>query len=290
MLDISASNGLFNLSRLTGNSLGGNFNATASLDARNAEPAMQATLNSNKMQIQPVMVMALEDDLFTGILDTSARLQARGNSEKALADSFTGSMDIGLAKGTIRGINLYNTLLAGINDLLGAYQTLATLIPGQQSGKLPAELSKDTEVVQLTARARVQNLVANVESLSAELKKGTLSGSGTLDLRREDFDFRLGMKSPEITNNQYLKDQTWPMRCEGNLAGDPADWCGHDKEGFRDIGKKVAAQIAKDKVKNKLGIDAEGDTTEEVIKNAAEEKAKEEVNKKLEEGLKKLFR
>ena len=289
-MDVSASNGLFRLSRLTGNSLGGSFTASGALDAKSDTPVMEATLTSSTMQIQPVMMMALEDDLFTGILDTSAKFTASGNTEKALANSFAGTMDISLAKGTIRGINLYNTLLSGINELLGAYEVLTTLIPGQQSGKLPAELSKDTEVVQLSARARVEKLVAHVDSLSAELDKGTLSGSGTLDLRREDFDFRFGMKSPAITDNKYLKDQTWPMRCEGNLAGSPADWCGHDKAGFREIGKKVAAQAAKDKIKDKLGLDAQGDTPKEVLKNAAEEKAKEEVNKKLEDGLKKLFR
>ena len=44
---------------------------------------------------------------------------------------------------------------------------------------------------------------------------------------------RLGMKSPELSSNKYLKDQTWPLRCAGNLEGDVADWCGHDKDGFK---------------------------------------------------------
>ena len=98
------------------------------------------------------------------------------------------------------------------------------------------------------------------------------------------------MKSPELTDNKYLKDQTWPMRCRGNLAGDAADWCRHDKDGFKAIGKDVAARAAKDRIAEKFGIEGEGDTAEEVVKDAAKQKAKEEVNKQLEEGLKKLFK
>ena len=52
---------------------------------------------------------------------------------------------------------------------------------------------------------------------------------------------------------------------------------------------QVAANATKDKLKEKFGIEGEGDTTEEVLKDAAQKKAKEEVNKQLQDGLKKLF-
>ena len=89
--------------------------------------------------------------------------------------------------------------------------------------------------------------------------------------------------------SRYLTATTCPLRCEGNLGGSPAKWCGPDKDGFKDIGKQVAANATKDKLKEKFGIDGEGDTTEEVLKDAAQKKAKEEVNKQLQDGLKKLF-
>ena len=60
--------------------------------------------------------------------------------------------------------------------------------------------------------------------------------------------------------------------------------------GFKDIGKQVAAKATQDKLKDKLGIEGEGDTAEEVIKDAAQKKAREEVNKQLQDGLKKLFK
>ncbi|MGB1221833.1 MAG: AsmA family protein, partial [Alcanivoracaceae bacterium] len=129
-----------------------------------------------------------------------------------------------------------------------------------------------------------------IDNLNAELSDGTITGKGFLALRSEQFDLKLGMKSPRLTDNPYLKDQTWPLRCKGNLQGDAADWCRHDKDGFKAIGKSVAARLATDKIKDKYGIEGEGDTAEEVVKDAAEKKAREEVNKKLEEGLQKLFK
>ena len=287
---VTASEGLMTLSQLSAEGMDGEMLLSASLDARSDTPVLTSSQKITSMQVQPLVELALEEDLFTGILDLDGRIEARGNSEKALLDSAVGSMDIALAKGTVRGVNLHNTLIGGINDMLGTYQALATLIPGQESGKLPAALSRDTEVVQLNARARLEDKVAKIESLTAELSDGTISGNGFLALRSEQFDLRLGMKSPKITKDRYLKDQTWPLRCKGNLQGDAADWCRHDKDGFKDIGKSVAAKVAADKLKEKYGIEGEGDTAEEVVKDAAKKKAKEEVNKQLEEGLKKLFR
>jgi AsmA protein len=109
-------------------------------------------------------------------------------------------------------------------------------------------------------------------------------------MRSQAFDFRLGMKSPNISSNKYIADRTWPMRCKGNLAGSPTKWCGADSKAFRTMGKEISTQLAKDKLKDRFGVDAEGDSTEEVIKNVAKEKAKDEVKKEAEKQLKKLFR
>jgi len=234
--------------------------------------------------------MALEDDLFTGILDMDITLNSHGNSEKALVENAVGKTTFHLADGTVRGANLYNSLLGGINELLGNYQQLSAFIPGQESGKLPMELSQDTRIIDLDGVARIEKEVAYIDKLDANLDRGSIDGKGFLNLRSEAFDIKIGMKSPDITDNKYLKDQTWPLRCKGNLQGDAAGWCRNDKDGFKAIGKSVAAQMAKDKIKDKFGIDGEGDTTEEIVKDAAKKKAQDELQKKLDEKLKGLFK
>ncbi|WP_290519614.1 AsmA family protein [Alcanivorax sp.] len=287
---VSAKNGVLQLTRASGSTLGGSFSAKAKLDASGSTPKITASNTVSSVQIQPLVQMALEDDLAKGVFDMNGSYSASGNSEKALMNSAKGTIDLSLADTTVRGLNLYSTLVGGVNDMLGQFQGLATaLIPSQESGKLPSALSEDTKILDLKSKARLDKNVAYLDSLSAVLQKGEITGNGWMNILNQDFDLKIGMQSPELGTSKYLTGTTWPLRCEGNLGGSPAKWCGPDKDGFKDIGKQVAANATKDKLKEKFGIEGEGDTTEEVLKDAAQKKAKEEVNKQLQDGLKKLF-
>ena len=186
-------------------------------------------------------------------------------------------------------MNLNNALGAGINDMLGQYQVITQFLPDVDQGRLPPALKEDTEVVQLKMTARIDDLIAHIDSLDAELDRGTLTGKGFLNLRSQAFDLRMAMKVPDLSTNKYIADRAWPMRCKGNLAGDVSKWCGADNKAFREMGKDITTQLAKDKLLDRFGIEGKGDSVEAVVKDAAKEKAKEEVKKKAEEGLKKLF-
>lgn len=290
---VTAADGVITLAEANGQALDGRFDMSAQLDASGEEPRMRFSQTLEKLQIQPAVQMALEKDLLKGLLSMKAEGTARGNSEKALMESATGTATLDLKDGTLRGVNFHNTLVAGINDMLGAYQALTSYLPTEK-GELPRELREDTHIVDLHMENRLEKKVAYVEKLDAELRKGTLSGAGWFNIQSQEFDFSLGMKSPEFSDNKYFAGRTWPLRCAGNLGGEATDWCRPDKGGFRDIGKSVAAQAAKERVKEELGIDAEGDTPQEVIKDAGRKKAEEEVKKKVEEEvqdkLKDLFR
>lgn len=285
-----ADGGLFELVEANGQLMAGTVKSEASLDARSDNPVISFSAATKALQIQPIMKMALDDDLFTGLLDMTVKFNSNGNSEQALAENGVGSINMNLSKGTIRGMNLNNALTQGVNDMLGQYQVITQFLPQADQGRLPMALKEDTEVVQLIANARIGNLVAHVDKLDAELDSATLSGNGLVNMRSQAFDFHLGMKSPNISSNKYIADRTWPMRCKGNLAGSPAKWCGADSKAFRAMGKEISTQLAKDKLKDRFGVDAEGDSAEEVIKNVAKEKAKDEVKKEAEKQLKKLFR
>jgi AsmA protein len=241
------------------------------------------------MQLQPVVAMALDKDLAKGIFSMDLDFSASGNSEKALVNSAKGNASMNLADGTVRGLNLYGILVGGVNDMLGRFQGLSALIPNQESGKLPAALSEDTKIIDLTTKASLNQQVANLDSLEAKLDKGTLSGNGWMNMLTQEFDLKIGMQSPELGGSKYLEDVTWPLRCQGSLAGSPAKWCGPDKKGFAKIAQQAATNAAKGKLKEKLGIDAEGDTTEEVMKNAAKKKAQEKIEEEMGDKLKGFF-
>ena len=138
------------------------------LDASGNTPKITASNTVTSVQIQPLVQMALGDDLGKGVFAMNGTYSASGNSEKALMDSAKGNIDISLADATVRGLNLYQTLVGGVNDMLGQFQGLATaLIPNQESGKVPSSLSEDTKIVDLTTKARLEKNVAYLDSLDA---------------------------------------------------------------------------------------------------------------------------
>lgn len=286
---VRANNGILELTKASGQALDGSFNASASLDASGKTPRLAMNSALSNMQLQPLVATALDRDLAKGTLNLNVNLTASGNSEKALMNSAKGQLDLGLTDGIVRGLNLYNTLVGGVNDMLGRFQALAALIPDQQSGKLPKALSEDTKIIDLNAKAGLDKQVATLNSLDAKLEKGTLSGNGWFNILNQDFDLHIGMTSPELGGGKYLEEATWPLRCQGNLAGSPAKWCGPDKAGFEKLAQQAATNAAKSKLKEKLGIDAEGDSAEEVLKNAAKQKAEEKIQEALGDKLKGLF-
>ncbi len=287
---VTANNGILQLTEARGDTLGGSFSAKGKLDASGNTPRITASNTVTSMQIQPLVQLALEDDLAKGIFAMSGTYSASGNSEKALMDSAKGTIDMSLADTTVRGLNLYQTLVGGVNDMLGQFQGLATaLIPSQESGKLPSALSEDTKIVDLTSKARLDKNVAYLDSLNAVLSKGEITGNGWMNILNQDFDLKIGMQSPELGTSKYLEGTTWPLRCEGNLGGSPAKWCGPDKSGFKDIGKQVGRQSRSAKDQGQAGHRRRGRHRRRSDQGCRQEKAKEEVDKQLKDGLKKLF-
>ena len=289
VFNVDAKDGVLRLTKASGDTLQGGFNASGRLDVSGNTPRISFKQNVSSMQLQPVVAMALDKDLAKGIFSMDLDFSASGNSEKALVNSAKGNASMNLADGTVRGLNLYGTLVGGVNDMLGRFQGLSALIPNQESGKLPAALSEDTKIIDLTTRASLNQQVANLDSLEAKLDKGTLSGNGWMNMLTQEFDLKIGMQSPELGGSKYLEDVTWPLRCQGSLAGSPAKWCGPDREGFAKIAQQAATNAAKGKLKEKLGIDAEGDSTEEVLKNAAKQKAQEKIQEEMGDKLKGFF-
>lgn len=283
---VHANNGLLQLTQASGQALDGKFSATASLDASAKTPQVKAHSSLSNMQIQPVATLAMGKDLAKGILTLDADFHSAGNTEQTLVANAKGNAKLDFSNGTVRGLNLYNSLVGGVNDMLGRFQGLSALIPDQKSGKLPTVLSQDTKIIDLTSDVSLDKQVATLNSLNAKLDKGTLSGNGWLNVLTQDFDLKVGMQSPQLGGGKYLENVTWPMRCAGNLTGNPASWCGPDKSGFEKVAQQAATNAAKDKIKQKLGIDAQGKDTKEVIQNAAKKKAQDEINKKLQQWLK----
>lgn len=256
-----------------GDVLDGSFNTHLNLDVRTNEPLIDARIMSDKVQVQEVINAVLGKDLLTGLVNVNANITTKGNSEKALFENLNGKFDLGVLDAIVRGVNLHTALVDGINDMLAKVPALANIVTGIDPSKLPRELRDDTKILDMKANTRLENGVAYVDDLLANLERGgLLKGNGWLNLANDDFDFEMRLRTGDLSDNEHLKSREWPLRCAGNLNGSAARWCLPNKNKFKGEGESIIKQLAQDK----LGIDEQriADEKAKLEAKAAEEKAK----------------
>ena len=267
---VSAEDGLIEVPALTGSTLEGRFAASTRLDARTDIPELDLQASAESLQIQPIVEMLLDEDLFIGLIDLNTAIKAVGNSEKALMESAEGRFDFTLTDGTVRGMNLHNVLSNGINEMLSNYQQLQSHIAGLDDGRRPRALREDTEILDLTARTRLEKMVVYIEQLDADLDRdASIKGNGWLNIHSNDFDLEIRMRAPELSDQPRISGREWPLRCAGNLADSPARWCLPGSAAFREAGRALLGQFAADR----LGVDEERLRREQ---EAAEQRLREE--------------
>src|SRR5699024_9411202 len=269
---LSLANGKLNLSN-RGSLFDGSYSATSHIDASSNTPTLSSKINTDSLQIQRLIIMALDRDLLTGLVNLDATLTTKGNSEKEWFENLNGKLDFGLLNAVTHGLNLNTSLIDGINHMVARVPGLSELISTLDTEKLPQELRGDTKILDLLANTRMQDGVAHIDNLNAKLERGGgLTGKGWLNLLNDEFKFDFKLSVGDYIKNKHITGRDWPIHCEGKLTGNPATWCFPDKSLFQEAGTHLLQQIAKEK----LGID-EARLAEEKAKldaRAAEEKAK----------------
>lgn len=295
---LSAEKGVIETS-LLGRTLDGQLQAEGALDVRTEVPQITLTTNIDNIEIAPLARLVLGEDLFFGSSTLNMQLKTAGNSEKTLMENIDSDVDLGLTDGSVRGVNLHNTLIDGINEMLGSEAAFDILTARLDTDRLPRELREDTQILDLVAETRMEGLVAYVDRLDATLDRGAhVNGKGWLNVYSEDFDISLAMRAPGLIDIPRLSDRTWTLRCAGNLNKNPAHWCLPDKAAFRKAGKDLAARLLREKAREKLGVDLDqldgqlrdktGATAKKVETKI--DKEVERAQKKVREELERLLR
>jgi uncharacterized protein involved in outer membrane biogenesis len=180
----------------------------------------------------------------SGVASLDWNLSGSGRDADELTGSLTGPISFTTDDITLRGIAMEQMLCRGV--ALVNQETL--------SGEFP----DDTRFNALSADIQLANGVATLDPLTAQLNAVSLSGNGTLDLDSQDLraSFRaqlseaLGELDPACRINERYTDLRWPVECKGNLAGDPATWCGMNTT---EIIRDLAEGEAKRKVQDEAG-------------------------------------
>jgi uncharacterized protein involved in outer membrane biogenesis len=280
----TASKGIVNISELKGGIFSGGFSVPVNINVQGAQPVLKMQPKLDHMEIEPLATKILKKNLLSGKTSYVGDLTLHGNTTDAWMKSASGMSNLTLENGVLHGVNAMKELTAS----LGKYQGLLALT-GKDADTL-ANKQKDTEIASFAANNTLANGVVTTTSLTTDLKKAKLAGTGVLNLVTQDLDYKFSMTLDKSVGGEKTAGYALPVQCKGNLAGNMASLCQLDSKALAGVAAKAAAM----KGLEKLGIKGlDGKTPDAAVKDkAAEEtqKAKEKLNDKLSEGLNKLFK
>jgi len=149
-------------------------------------------------------------------------LEGRGTDTDTLTASLTGPVRFDTQEITVKDIAMEQMVCRGV------------ALANQED--LSAEFPTDTRFQALSADINVDSGVARLEPLTASLTAVNLTGNGRFDIvsgdlrasLRAQLSEGLGELDPACRINERYAALRWPVECKGNLAEDPASWCGVD--------------------------------------------------------------
>lgn len=275
-LAVTANKGLVNVNEMKGTIYNGGFNVPVAINVQGKQPVIKLQPSLQHMEIGPIAKKLLNKDFIEGKASYTGNLTVQGNTINEWMKSVTGTSDLRFDDGLLHGVNAMQEAV----NALGKYQVLLALA-GKDADTLISK-SKDTEIASFAANNTLEGGVLHSKGLNADLKKGKVNGSGSFNLVTQELDYRFSLNMDKSVVGEKNAGYALPVVCKGNLAGNMATLCKLDAKGMGDIALKAATA----KGLEKLGLKGEAATPEEAVK----QKAKEEVGKKLNEGLQKLFK
>ncbi|MNF37178.1 putative assembly protein [compost metagenome] len=263
-LKANGKGGLLTLEDMRGGLFGGNYQASAQIDARPAVPLLKAQKRISNVPVEQLLKALEQKPPVRGLLDMNADITTSGNSQKAWVDGLNGTSSFLLNDGALLDANLEQQLCQGI-------ATLNRKVLSNTRG------GSETPFEELKGSLNFVNGVASNPDLRARIPGLSVKGDGDVDLRVLGLDYRVGiviegdkseMPDPACQVNERYVGIEWPLRCRGPLELG-AKACRLDKDGMG----KVAAKLAGDKLSEKL-----------------EEKLGDKVSPELKDALKGLFK
>lgn len=247
-LKAKADGGLLTLETLRANLFGGRLETTGTLDTRQALPLLDINERMTGVPIERLLTAFDQKPVVHGILDLTADLQTRGNSQQAWVDNLDGRIDFVIDNGVLVDANLEQQLCQAIATL--NRKTLTTEPRG-----------RDTPFRTLRGSLVFNDGVATNPDLRASIPGLTVNGRGDLDLRTLGMDYRVGiviegdqgaMPDPACQVNERYVGLEWPLRCRGPLELG-ARACRLDKDGLGKIAAKLAGDKLTEKIEEELG-------------------------------------
>jgi uncharacterized protein involved in outer membrane biogenesis len=297
-LSLKASDGLVALAPFSADLYQGSMAGSLNVDAR-AMPAIAFRQDMKGIQIGPLLVDAINNDMLEGKGTLNMDIRTQGASVNALKRALNGTATVALADGAVKGIDIAGT----VRDIKNKFNF--------KGNSLGADQKKKTDFSEMSASFKITNGVAHNDDLRMKSPLLRITGSGDIDIGNETINYIAkptvvaSLKGQGGSDLQSLDGLTFPVKVTGSFD---APKFGLD---FAAVGAEIAQKNLLGKVGGEKGAALQkligGDITgaqqglsggtkqeaqtspagaaqsapQEQPKTAPEEKAKKKINKLL---------
>nr|WP_298523190.1 AsmA family protein [uncultured Halomonas sp.] len=258
-LSLQGSDGRLALERFDARLYDGTLNAGARLNVRETPIRWAFAPQLKNVQIVPLIEdYSGKPSPLRGRLNLNGDFTSRTNAMDTLISNLNGNASFQVADGAVFDVNVSQELCTAVAMLEGESTT--------------RDWSKDTQFERLSGSIRVVNGVAHNDDLKIVIPGIELTGDGRLNLPTQRFDYDARARFVDTVDaackvNPRLERVPLPLHCEGNLEGEPKQWCGFDRQAFQQSLTELARDEVKRKASEKIGKKIE----ERLGKDASEE-------------------
>jgi len=177
-LSLKANDGQVALAPFSADLYQGNMAGSLNVDARTT-PAIALKQDMKGIQIGPLLVDAINNDMLEGKGTLSVDVKTQGATVGALKKALNGVAAVNLADGAVKGIDIAGT----IRDV----KSKINLLKSQAS--IGADQKKRTDFSEMKATFNIKNGVAHNDDLSMKAPLFRVSGSGNIDIGNETINY-----------------------------------------------------------------------------------------------------
>ncbi|WP_444943143.1 AsmA family protein [Microbulbifer sp. ZKSA006] len=261
-IQLTVDNGLYRLQKLSADIYGGQLNSNGQLNARAqaAEAQIRGGLTGVDIGKIQAALFPSEDVQLAGKASVNWSATTKGKTAAALEKNLRAAVEVSSAAMSISPFNLE--------------KSMCQLFSYAENTEMPTRDWPDSTGLQdLRAIIAVKGDQVDVSEILAGIENIALTGDGEVDLKKQDFDFKLGLALVgESTSadgctvrNPRWRNRPLPLRCKGDFDDVNISTCKPDSRRLDDLVREELKYKAEKKYGDK--VEEKVDELKEKLKN-----------------------
>ncbi|MCW8331647.1 AsmA family protein [Photobacterium sp. SDRW27] len=209
LVDVKVAKGILTLKHFDADLYQGHIKTQATLNANGKLPTYKVSKQIRGVQVQPMLVDVIDNDVLAGKGDITVKLSGSGLAEQRIRKNVAGTVDINFADGAVYGVNVPEMIR----------EARATL-KGKKAEYVKEE--KKTDFSAMTATFKLGSGKASTNNLDVDSPLLRIAGEGQTNLVSEVIDFTVNTSVVATSKGQGGKqidevaDLTVPIDVKGN--------------------------------------------------------------------------